>query len=55
MSDEHQDPSANTQAFRAFANQNEAGEAPRNNTPLLIGGGVAVLVVLIVVVVLLVL
>jgi hypothetical protein len=53
MSDEQQDPSANTQAFRAFAQQNEPAAPAHNNLPLFIGIGVAVLVVLVIVVVLL--
>ncbi len=50
MSDENQDPSANTQAFRAFAQRNEPAQPAKSNLPwLLTGGGVAVLVVLAVV------
>ncbi|GAA0948177.1 hypothetical protein [Virgisporangium aurantiacum] len=51
MPDESQDPSANTQAFRAFAQQNEPAEPARNNLVLIIGGAAAVLVVVVVVVV----
>jgi hypothetical protein len=55
MSDEYQDPSGNTQAFRAFAQRDEpAPPAARSNLPLIIGGGVAVLVILLVVVLLLI-
>jgi hypothetical protein len=54
MSDEHQDPSANTQAFRAFAQQNEPAQPERNNLPLFIGGGVVAVLIVLVVVVLLV-
>jgi hypothetical protein len=51
MSDEYQDPSGNTQAFRAFA-QSDEPEQSRSNLPLIIGGAVAVLVILLVVVLL---
>ena len=37
MPDESQDPSANTQAFRAFAQQNEPAETGRNRLVLIIG------------------
>ena len=48
MSDEYQDPSGNTQAFRAFAQRDEQAQ-PRSNLPLIIGGAVAALVILLVV------
>jgi hypothetical protein len=48
MSDEYQDPSGNTQAFRAFAQRDEPAQV-RSNLPLIIGGAVAVLVILLVV------
>jgi hypothetical protein len=48
MSDEFQDPSANTQAFRAFAQRDEPAQS-RSNLPLIIGGAVAVLVIALVV------
>jgi hypothetical protein len=48
MSDEYQDPSGNTQAFRAFAQREEPAQA-RSNLPLIIGGAVAALVILLVV------
>lgn len=54
MPDESQDPSANTQAFRAFAQQNEPAEPARNNLVLIIGVAAAALVVVAVVVVLMV-
>ena len=49
MSDEYQDPSGNTQAFRAFAQRDEPAQPTRSNLPLIIGGAVAVLVILLVV------
>jgi hypothetical protein len=48
MSDEYQDPSGNTQAFRAFAQRDEPAQA-RSKLPLIIGGAAAVLVILLVV------
>jgi Tfp pilus assembly protein PilN len=54
MSDDYQDPSSNTQAFRAFAQRNEPAEPARSRLPLIIGGAVAVLVIVLVVVLLLV-
>jgi hypothetical protein len=48
MSDETQDPSGNTQAFRAFVQRDEPAPT-RSNLPLIIGGAVAVLVILLVV------
>lgn len=46
MSDNHVDPSGNTEAFRAFT-QNPAPEAPAaSKTPLIIGGVVAVVVII---------
>jgi hypothetical protein len=54
MPDESQDPSANTQAFRAFAQQNEPAEPARNNLVLIIGVTAAALVVVAVVVALMV-
>jgi hypothetical protein len=51
MSDEYQDPSGNTQAFRAFAQREEPAQT-RSNLPLIIGGAVAALVILLVVVLL---
>jgi hypothetical protein len=53
MSDEYQDPSGNTQAFRAYAQGSDPAVPSRRNLPLIIGGAVAVLLVLVVVVVLL--
>lgn len=53
MSDEHRDPSGNTQAFRAFVARDEPEPAARRSNAPLIGGGVAVLVALFVVVYLL--
>jgi hypothetical protein len=50
MSDEYQDPSGNTQAFRAFAQRDEPAPAPRSNRPLIIGGVVAIVVIVLVVV-----
>ena len=47
MSDEYTDPSGNTQAFRAFANQQEP-EPARSRTPLIIGGAVLAVVVVVV-------
>jgi hypothetical protein len=49
MSDEYQDPSGNTQAFRAFAQRDEPAAQARSNLPLIIGGAVAVVVILLVV------
>ena len=54
MSDDYQDPSGNTQAFRAFAQGNEPAEPARSHLPWIIGGAVAVLVIVLVVVLLLV-
>jgi hypothetical protein len=48
MSEENQDPSANTQAFRAFANQNEPGQPVRNNLRLFFGLTIALVIVLLV-------
>jgi hypothetical protein len=48
MSDEYQDPSGNTQAFRAFARREEPAR-PRSNLPLIIACAVAAFVVLLVV------
>ena len=45
MPDESQDPSANTQAFRAFAQQNEPAESARPNLALIIGVAAVVLVI----------
>jgi hypothetical protein len=47
MSDEYQDPSGNTQAFRAFAERSEPKPASGRIPPLLIiaGGVVAVVIV----------
>jgi hypothetical protein len=51
MSDETQDPSGNTQAFRAFVQRDEPAQT-RSNRPLVIGVAVAaVLLVLVLVVV----
>lgn len=36
MPDESQDPSANTQAFRAFAQQNDPAETGRNRLVLIL-------------------
>jgi hypothetical protein len=54
MPDESQDPSANTQAFRAFAQQNEPTEPARNNLVMIIGIAAAALVVVVVLVALMV-
>lgn len=51
MPDELQDPSANTQAFRAFAQQNEPAAPARNNLVLFLGLGAVALVVAVVAVV----
>ena len=48
MPDETQDPSANTQAFRAFAQQNEPAEPARTNLALIIGVAAVVLVIAVV-------
>jgi len=48
MPDENQDPSANTQAFRAFANQNEQGPPVRNNLRLFFGLTIALVIVLLI-------
>jgi hypothetical protein len=53
MPDESQDPSANTQAFRAFAQQNEPAEPARNNLVLIVSIAAAAVVAVIVAVVLL--
>lgn len=54
MADEYQDPSGNTQAFRAFAERPaEPAEEVRSHLPLMIGAGVAVLVIVIILVLLL--
>jgi hypothetical protein len=53
MSDELQDPSGNTQAFRAFVQRDEPAAPTRSNLPLIIGGAVAVLVIVLVVALLL--
>lgn len=52
MSDEYQDPSGNTQAFRAFVQREEPARS-KSNLPLIIGGAVAVFVILLVVALLL--
>lgn len=51
MSDPHIDPAANTQAFRAFAQQQDAAAAQEESSrlPIWIGAGAALLVVLAVV------
>jgi hypothetical protein len=50
MPEEYQDPSGNTQMFRAFVARNEPVPESRSKLPLIVGLGVAavVLVVLIV-------
>ena len=49
MSDEYQDPSGNTQAFRAFAQRDEPATPKKGpNLPLIIGGAVAAVVILLV-------
>jgi hypothetical protein len=45
MSDNHVDPSGNTEAFRAFT-QNPPQEQAASKTPLIVGGVVAVVVVI---------
>jgi hypothetical protein len=52
MSEEHADPSANTEAFRAFARAgDDVPPAARSRTPLVVAGvAVAALILLIVVV-----
>lgn len=57
MSDQHQDPSGNTQAFRAFATGNEQPAEPpaKSNLPLVISIGAAAVIAVIVAVVLLLL
>ena len=55
MSEEYNDPSASTQAFRAWVdNQAEAPEAARSKLPLIVGAVVLAAVVLAVVIFLLV-
>lgn len=45
MSDNHVDPSGNTEAFRAFT-QNPPQEQAASKTPLIVGGVVAAVVVI---------
>jgi len=44
--DDVNDPSANTQAFQAWVDQQPAAEPARSKTPLLIGIAVAAVIVL---------
>jgi hypothetical protein len=55
MSDQHQDPSANTQAFRAFAQNNESTEPAKTNLVMIISIAAGVLIAVVVAVVLLLL
>jgi hypothetical protein len=52
MSDEYQDPSGDTQAFRAFADRSEPAAPARSFPPLIIGGVALVAIVLVLVLVL---
>jgi hypothetical protein len=45
MSDNHVDPSGNTEAFRAFT-QNAPQEQAASRTPLIVGGVIAVAIVI---------
>jgi hypothetical protein len=51
MSDQYQDPSGNTQAFRAFVQRDEPAAPTRSNRTLIIGGVVAAVVVIALVIV----
>jgi hypothetical protein len=53
MPDEYQDPSSNTQAFRAFAQGSEPAEPAKSNLVMYISIGVAALLAVVVAVVLL--
>ena len=53
MPDENQDPSGNTQAFRAFAHQNEPTEAAKSNLVMYVSIAVAAVLAVVVAVVLL--
>jgi hypothetical protein len=54
MPDEYQDPSSNTQAFRAFAQGSESAEPAKSNRVLFISIAAAALLAVVVAVVLLV-